>query len=1104
MRQIKESFNPKAFSQWLTHEQLGLIDQDFQRFLTAGNPELYQLLKQYRQNIHWQNDTDLSQFLIHISQALEDYLVLLFSLDSEVNQAKETSVKSAYEARFCQLFIKPARRFKLDPALDFECLTTTVWPSIKGDVALSQSMWVDRGIWISENYNAEDPLYQHMLAWCAFVLQHKYKPYYDTWAVFSQVKRLDYEQLIETELADDDSRQVPSAYWRIRQGFGLTDPGATASQVSSQLHYCIECHTKKTDYCRTGFYQSKSNKEDGYKVNPLGELLEGCPLDERISEMHWLKRRHWSIAALAMIMRDNPLCPLTGHRICNDCMKACIYQKQEPVDIPQIETKILKDVLAMEWGCELYDLLVRWNPLRAKQYIPKPYQYKKVLIMGMGPAGLAMAHYLLMEGCAVVGMDGLRIEPNFHLLQPIRSFEALSYPLDQRPVSGIGGVAEYGITVRWDKNFLTLAQMALLRRCHFSVYGGMRFGGTITIEEAWELGFDHVVAAVGAGLPKELPVPGSLAIGMMQANDFLMNLHLSGSLRHDVLSAIDMQMPIIVIGSGLTAVDTATESRAYYLEQIKQLLTRFEQLIEWQSMEKIFSKFSQPALTTLKVMLEHARQLRQTADQDINQLIARWGGVAIVYRKAMERSPAYRHNHQELQQALNEGIRFWECMTPIKVKIDAHGRTQALTVRDKSGVRDLPAKSILVATGSLNNIAYAYEHRQTLEHQANYYKGYALKDGQLVSQPMPQSIKHKQIPALTSYEQDGRYVSFIGDTHPVFHGSVVKAIASAMVLYPQVMQALFKHKPNYSLPYYDFYQSIRSQCQTKLLGKKELANGWVELLVHAPIHAKSYQLGNFYRLQTFETQSKRVNGLLMHSEPVALYPANVNPAAGHLTFWMQKRGASGRLLATVEDNSPISLMGPTGMRYKLANTSSQIFIFVESYWIALALSWVNAYIENGQFVRLVIHPGEYPQKQLEDRLNQFDKRLNWSYGHIMEFDWSGSITTAPTELLLLLSSDINCQLKKQIRYLTDHYSNLSVQAAIDVSMQCMLKGICAQCLTYQVDPVTQERTKAVYACSWQFQPHQWVDWATVKDRVNQNRMHEQLASIYLDYIDTCR
>ena len=51
------------------------------------------------------------------------------------------------------------------------------------------------------------------------------------------------------------------------------------------------------------------------------------------------------IGALATIMVDNPLCAGTGHRICNDCMKSCIFQKQTPVNIPQIETGILTDVL---------------------------------------------------------------------------------------------------------------------------------------------------------------------------------------------------------------------------------------------------------------------------------------------------------------------------------------------------------------------------------------------------------------------------------------------------------------------------------------------------------------------------------------------------------------------------------------------------------------------------------------------------------------------------------------------------------------------------------------------------------------------------------------
>ena len=79
--------------------------------------------------------------------------------------------------------------------------------------------------------------------------------------------------------------------------------------------------------------------------------------------MHTARKRGDAIGALAIVTVDNPMCPGTGHRICNDCMKACIYQKQEPVNIPQVETGVLTDVLKLPFGFEIYGLLTRWNPL---------------------------------------------------------------------------------------------------------------------------------------------------------------------------------------------------------------------------------------------------------------------------------------------------------------------------------------------------------------------------------------------------------------------------------------------------------------------------------------------------------------------------------------------------------------------------------------------------------------------------------------------------------------------------------------------------------------------------------------------------------------------
>src|ERR1019366_4502221 len=287
--------------------------------------------------------------------------------------------------------------------------------------------------------------------------------------------------------------------------FGLSDQRMAPREALREMHYCIICHPRDKDSCSKGLLEN-----DGpVKKDPLGIELTGCPLNEKISEAHLLKREGHGIGALAMIAVDNPLSAGTGHRICNDCMKSCIYQKQTPVNIPQIETSILSDVLHLPYGFEIYSLLARWNPLNIARPFPLPYNGKNVLVVGMGPAGYTLAHYLVNEGFGVVGVDGLKIEPLDEALtgnatnppQPVQRWSDLYKPLDERILEGFGGVSEYGITVRWDKNFLTLLHLTLARRDLLRIYGGIRFGGTLSVDEAWDWGFHHVAIAAGAGRP---------------------------------------------------------------------------------------------------------------------------------------------------------------------------------------------------------------------------------------------------------------------------------------------------------------------------------------------------------------------------------------------------------------------------------------------------------------------------------------------------------------------------------------------------------------------------------------------------------------------------
>src|SRR5437762_3050596 len=418
-----------------------------------------------------------------------------------------------------------------------------------------------------------------------------------------------------------------ATHLRQREGFQLTDKGTDLAGALDQANYCIWCHEQGKDSCAKGLHE----KNGSFRKSPFGVTLAGCPLEEKISEMHRLKAEGVPVGALAMVVVDNPMAAATGHRICNDCMKSCIYQKQEPVDIPQAETRTLKDVLELPWGFEIYGLLTRWNPLNLRHPLARPSSGRKVLVVGLGPAGFTLAHYLLNDGHAVVAIDGLKIEPlpaelsgvtpagERVAFRPIRDVAELRERLDDRTMAGFGGVAEYGITVRWDKNFLKIVRLLLERRAHFAMFGGLRLAGTFTLAQAFAEGFDHVSLALGAGKPTILSLPKALAPGVRMASDFLMALQLTGAAKAESVANLQLRLPVVVIGGGLTAIDTATEAMAYYPVQVEKFLARFEVLAAEQGEAALRRRWTPAEAAIAEEFLTHAKAIhaeRQAASRE--------------------------------------------------------------------------------------------------------------------------------------------------------------------------------------------------------------------------------------------------------------------------------------------------------------------------------------------------------------------------------------------------------------------------------------------------------------------------------------------------------
>ncbi|MFN8693919.1 MAG: FAD-dependent oxidoreductase, partial [Holosporales bacterium] len=637
-----------------TRTGLAALDAQFCDHLKTADTALYNRLLTARAEPAALDAKAEGDLLLALAPHLDDFIAGVFGIRAEVTalQEQHTALAPLYAAK--RLFVQRValKKYKAEEAAGFdgEALRQELGRALKTDIT---ELALARAILSWQEDDAENAAQLDLAArYCAFA---SINPPADS-VLFRHPHKLDAENLVPVESTVRDGvtmYKLPDALLRARYGFDLTDTGFSLAAALDQANYCIWCQHQGKDSCSKGL---KDKKTGAFQQNQHKVTLAGCPLEEHISEMNEAKAAGHVIGALGIITINNPMCAGTGHRICNDCMKSCIYQKQEPVNIPAIETRTLDDVLHLPYGFEIYSLLTRWNPLNIRRPLPLKDSGYKVLVAGLGPAGYTLAHHLMNDGHTVVGIDGLKIEPLApalsgvdaygarHAFEPIKDITSIYENLGERTPAGFGGVAEYGITVRWNKNYLKVIRLLLERRAQFTMIGGVRFGGTVTVESAFSMGFDHVALCLGAGKPTLIDMDNKLARGVRQASDFLMALQLSGAAKSDSLANLTVRLPIVVIGGGLTAIDTATESLAYYSVQVEKFLTRFEAM----DSAAFLASLNAEERVTADEWLDHARQLRaaRARGEDTIHLLQAWGGSTLAYRRRLQDAPSYTLNHE--------------------------------------------------------------------------------------------------------------------------------------------------------------------------------------------------------------------------------------------------------------------------------------------------------------------------------------------------------------------------------------------------------------------------------------------------------------------------
>jgi len=968
---------------------------------------------------------------------------------------------------------------------------------------------------------------------------------FEGWTSFRLPKPLAFDHLVETARVDAHSVVGPEDEYRRRDGFKLTDPRMTPREITDEANYCIYCHERKKDSCSTGFLDSA----DKYKVNPLGVPLAGCPLDERIGEMNALRKDGESIAALAIVMIDNPMCPGTGHRICNDCMKSCIFQKQDPVNIPQIETGALTDVLWLPWGFEIYSLLTRWNPLHVRRPMALPYNGKNVLVVGLGPAGYTLAHYLANEGFGVVAIDALKIEPidAKWLRQPIRDAHATLWEeLDERILAGFGGVSEYGITVRWDKNFLKVIRIALERKNNIRVYGGVRFGGTLTIEDAFDtLGFDHIAIAAGAGTPTIVRMKNNLIRGIRKASDFLMALQLTGAGKKSAMANLQVRLPAIVIGGGLTAIDTATELFAYYPLQVQKILERYETLSTEFGEAIVRGGYDGEELLILDEFLEHGRAIRAERQRaaangdepDFIPLVRKWGGVTIAYRKLISDSPAYRLNHEEVIKAFEEGIAYAESLSPVEAIGDEFGHVKSLIFekqivedgrwKDSGTIIELPARSVMVAAGTSPNVIYEKEHPGTfkLDKYGQFFQSFAASESELI-----EVDGNSATGFFTSYQRGTKRITFYGDNHPRYAGNVVKAMASAKDGYPFVTKLFARElmeldrshdaQATRESQWSDLLRTLDDGLLAVVHEVNRLTPTIVEVVVRAPFASQHFEPGQFFRLQNFEANAPLIDGTRLTMEGIALTGAWTDTERGLLSLIVLELGGSSRLVAKLKVGEPVVVMGPTGAPTEIPRNET-VLLAGGGLGNAVLFSIARAFKLNG--CKVVYFAG-YKKKDdvfKRDEIEAGTDQVIWSVDagdpiaprRPQDRGFTGNIVqsmlayaqNAPeidpnsVKRLIAIGSDGMMRAVKDARhgvlapYLSENHVGIG---SINSPMQCMMKQVCAQCLQRHVDPITGKES-FVFSCFNQDQHLDEVDFVNLRARLRQNTVVEKMTNLWL-------
>ena len=355
----------------------------------------------------------------------------------------------------------------------------------------------------------------------------------------------------------------------------------------------------------------------------------------------------------------------------------------------------------------------------------------------------------------------------------------------------------------------------------------------------------------------------------------------------------------------------------------------------------------------------------------------------------------------------------------------------------------------------------------------------------------------------------------------------MKALASARQGYPVVSRVLAKRPPASRIGRADFFAGVRKELIATVHKVERLTPTIVEVVVHAPLAARKFHPGQFYRLQNFESLSPLIKNAAgetrMQMEGLAMTGAWVDKKQGLVSIIALEMGGSSDLCAMLRAGEPVILMGPTGSPTHIAPDET-VILCGGGLGNAVLFSIGAAFRAQGSKVlyfagyKKVIdrykvaeiekaadvtvwccdeEPGFAPRRP-QDRsfigniVQAMDAYAEGRLGPV-------SISMQDADRLIAIGSDRMMAAVARARHgaLKAHLKPDHIAiGSINSPMQCMMKEICAQCLQPHRDPHTG-KTSYVFSCFNQDQELDLVDFAALSERLKQNSLQEKITAQWI-------